>query len=99
MTLPIKSISRRQAKARNLLNALIGRASYDKEFVRRLELDTKRTLEEEGMLNNNQSVMLFAKNNPEEFDKVSKALIKTLGSDFWAKVQMLGSTCDTPGTG
>ena len=95
-----KSAGTKLQQARILLDALIGRASYDKAFVKELKSDPQRALGSRGMLNDKTSVEKLQKSKPKEFDAIAGAMIDALGDDFWAQVGVMASTCDpVPVTG
>jgi hypothetical protein len=81
-------------RARLLLDALIGRASYDRGFAKALRSDPQKTLSKAGMLNDKASVEKLQRSRPKDFDLIADAMIKVLGADFWAQVGVMASTCD-----
>ena len=81
-------------RARLLLDALIGRASYDREFGKALRSDPQKTLAKAGMLNDKASVEKLQKSRAKDFDLIADAMIKVLGEEFWAQVGVMASTCD-----
>lgn len=87
-------LSPRFNEARMKLDALIGRASYDADFVKALKADPQATLAANGLLNNKRDVEAFVKAHPKEFDRIGEAMISGLGEDFWAQAGVMASTCD-----
>lgn len=75
-------------------DALIGRLSYDEDFKAELVKDPRGVFEREGLVLDKEQVDAFIHTNPEVFEKMSKALLKSLGLEFFAALGAMASTCD-----
>lgn len=74
-------------------DAMIGRFSYDKDFLMAVVENPRKTLGEAGMLLDRGEVEAFMKKNPKEFDQVGDAMIKTLDKDIFAALGAAASSC------
>lgn len=67
-----------------ILDAMVGRLTYDEEFAAALSKDPRQTLDLAGMQLDKESVEAFIKTQPERFDKVCDALARMINPDVLA---------------
>jgi hypothetical protein len=64
------------------LDALVGRLSYDNDFVKDLASNPRQTLKDAGLELAKEPLEAYIKSDPERFDKASEALFARVDSDF-----------------
>jgi hypothetical protein len=69
-----------------ILDAIVGRLSYDEEFVEAIARDPRAAFAEAGIRLVKEDVEEFIKSNPERFDKVFNALCENVDPHFLASV-------------
>ena len=77
-----------------VLDALLGRLSYDEEFAAALRQDSRKALADAGMVMEKEAVEEFIRINPERFDRVLDELTKRVGADFIPVINLGASSCD-----
>ncbi|MCC9312332.1 hypothetical protein LN042_35645 [Kitasatospora sp. RB6PN24] len=76
-----------------ILDALVGRLTYDKDFADALAKDPRKALGDAGMVMEKAAMEEFVRTNPQRFDQVSDTLCSMLHEDFFASIGMSNS-CD-----
>lgn len=70
-----------------ILDAIVGRLTYDEEFATALAKDPLETLDRAGLHMDKEAVEFFIKNDPERFDKVCDSLSGLINPDTLIKLQ------------
>ena len=75
-----------------MMDALVGRLSYDDAFATALANNPRETLEAAGLVMDKETVEAFITVDPDRFDKACEALFNLVDSDFLHGV--IGPSCE-----